>query len=213
MERDAVSATSRSPTRSSSRSGRRSRHSAMNSLRIRPSWWLLQPRNGWRRGRGARRDPEGHERHRYPAGLIRVRDLTHRPRALLGRGAGDQALRAHPDHLVLRGRAGGAATDPRTRAVLPESDGMTEVTSTAAQVQGPGSTLIGGAANDARWPALPSRLLRVSRGYSYRGRAGPHVPSGEGRRDVRFHGPQILIIRNTVLGDRQQTPLNNACRP
>ena len=184
----------------------------MNSLRIRPSWWLLQPRNGWRRGRGARRDPEGHERHRYPAGLIRVRDLTHRPHALLDRGADDQALRAHPDHLALRGRAGGAATDPRTRAALPESEGMTETTSTAAHIQDPGGTLLGGAANDARWPALPSRLIRVSRGYSYRERAGPHVPSGEGHRDVLFHGPRILTILNSVPGDRQQIPLNTACK-
>ena len=212
MERDVVSATSRSPTRSSSRSGRKSRHLAMNSLRIRLSWWLLQPRNGWQRGRGARRNPEGREHRRYPVGLIRVRGLTHRPHALLVRGAGDQALQAHPDHLALRGREGGAATDPRTRAALPESERIAEIMSTAAHTRSPGGTLLGGAANDARWPALPSRLIRVSRGYSYRERAGPHVPSGEGHRDVQFHGPQILTILNSVPGDRQQTPSNNACK-
>ena len=214
LERDAVSATIHSLIRNFSRSGKRSRHLIMISLRIRPSWWPLQRRNGWR---GARRDPEGRERHRCPAGLIRVRDLTHRPHALLDRDTNNQALRAPPDRLAPTGRAEGAAMDPRTRAAPPESARIadrrdTPATSTAAPIRSPGGLLLGGAASDARWPALPSRPIRVSRGYSYRERAGPHVPSGEGRRDVRFHGPQILIILNSVLGDRQQTPLNNACR-
>ena len=181
----------------------------MISLRIRLSWWPLQRRNGWQ---GAHKDPERHERLRCRAGRTRVRDPTHRPQALLRRDPTPRALLAPPDRLAPTGRVGGAAMDPRTRAAPPDSARTADRKSTAAPTRSRAGLCEGGGASDARWPALPSRRTRVSRGYSYRGRAGPRVPSGEEHRDARFRGPQILIIQNSIPGDRQQTPLNNACR-